>query len=109
MKQYSELEIIFSNLIKNKSQSEEIEKNENWSISIFRPFERDNIITYHFRLYCKVTNSKFLNYNNKLQYCGDVYYSYNSKTKDVTRNEKVNLLHPIIKTEVNILQILNDL
>ena len=77
-------------------------KGENWKIFVFKPFTRDNRIHYPFRIYGKVSGSKFSNYNKQLQWYGGVNYYLDLDTKELIREEYKNELHEAILLHVNL-------
>ena len=77
-------------------------KEEDWEILLFRPYVKDNIYHYTFRIYGKVSGSIFPNYNNNLQWYGAVYYNYNTITNELTRHAYENILHEAITLHIDL-------
>jgi hypothetical protein len=103
MKTKIELETIFSDI---QSNSKSYSKGLNWEVAIFKPFVNDkNVIRYNFRLYGKMSNSRFVQFNENLQYCADVYYYFDNITNMLTRELNIKHLDPIILCHIDIEEI----
>ena len=90
MKTIIELTQIF---IDFDTKSKLYKKGQNWEINIFKPYIIDeNITRYHFRLYGKMANSLFDEYNNNLQLAADVYYYFDLKNNLLTRKADIREL-----------------
>lgn len=90
MKTITELTQIFIDFDTN---SKFYAQGKNWEITIFKPYNIDeNVLRYHFRLYGKMSNSLFSEYNNNLQLAADVYYYFDLKNNLLTRKADIREL-----------------
>lgn len=109
MKSIEELQEIFSIFDGSKERFLEILKGPNWKISVFKPFERNGIAIFSFRLYGEISGSKFAKYNESFQWCGGVDYLYNLTTKELERKEYEQNLHDMIERKINVNDLLKEI
>ena len=106
MKTIEELIILFNFFNHSKDRFKTIDKCTNWEIVIFRPFERDDKIIHSFRLYGKVSGSRFKEYNDNLQWYAAVDYSFDLKDGKLYRKAYENELPSFIIKDLKYLEIL---
>ena len=109
MKSIEELEQIFSVIKTENTQNYDFSSGKDWKIVFFRPFERNNHRIYSFRLYGRITESKFKKYNEELQWCGGIDYEYDLKTTKLNRSSYTRKLHDIITLQINPIEILEKI
>lgn len=109
MKSLEEINEIFTHFENSSDQFYEIQKGTNWTIAAFRPFERKNKTVYSFRLYGEITDSKFVEYNNKQQWCGGVDYYLDIKINKLERFEYEHKLHDVIRKKINVSELLQKI
>ena len=93
----------------NRERSILFMSENNWEIVIFKPFIRSDLTNFPFRIYGKVRGSIFKKYNDHLQLYGGVDYLLNNTTKEFTRKEWINKIHPSVILEVDFHEIANKI
>ena len=109
MKSKEEIENIFSCFENCKDNSCDILKGDNWTITLFKPFEINEKKVFSFRLYGEVSGSKIKSYNNKQQWCGGADYEFDSIKNNLERSEYEHQLHPSITKEINVIELLKKI
>jgi hypothetical protein len=102
MKKIEQIQEIFK-IFNNTSTERSVvfKKGEDWEILLFKPYIKDTIYYYTFRIYGKVSSSIFPKYNDNLQYYGAVNYDFNSITNELTRHVYKNILHEAITLHID--------
>jgi hypothetical protein len=102
MKTIEEIQEIFKVFIESNEHSKQYLQGSDWHVTVYKPFEDNDIINYPFRIYGKISGSYF---GGDYRWYGGVTYTYNIKENSLTRTENENELHPIIVKHVDLQEI----